>query len=193
MATSKRTAYAKALRASVYGLWSGRIDYNDFVDQVITAELTYLSEAYYEGSAKMGVRRDELTDEELRQLTTLIFEQFQYAHSLGQYVLRNSKANDRLLRSAQARLPMWLITFDKFVQLGMLAAKEDPKLKWVLGDAEHCSSCLKLAGKVKRKSQWIAADIYPKHSNLACSGRNCKCEWIPTDEPLSKGPLPKIP
>lgn len=193
MAKSKRAAYGLALRRATYGLWAGRLSYNGFIDTLISDLLTYLAEAYYEGAAKMGIRKDELTDAEVTELTGRIFNQFQYTYTLAQFVQSNSKENGKLLRVAQSRIPMWLTTYDRFVNFGMLAAKEDPKLKWVLGATEHCDSCKKLAGKVKRKSQWMAADIYPKHGNLACGGWRCGCNWEPTDEPLSKGPLPKIP
>ena len=81
---------------------------------------------------------------------------------------------------------------------GQMAAKENPKLRWEwTPEKEHCSSCEKLQGKVKRHSQWEAAGLYPQAPVLECmAGAGgvtvCGCRFVPTDEPMSKGPLPRI-
>lgn len=64
----------------------------------------------------------------------------------------------------------------------------------------NCGSCSKLAGKVKRASQWRAAGLGPQsgpmhvlpNPALECGGYECKCSLMPTTEPMSKGRLPAV-
>ena len=60
---------------------------------------------------------------------------------------------------------------------------------------DNCRTCLALDGKVKRASFWDTTGVHPQATNgtLECNGYNCGCELIPTDEPLSRGPLPNVP
>ena len=49
----------------------------------------------------------------------------------------------------------------------------DRNMRWTLGNADHCRSCLKLAGKVKRGSFWLLKGILPAQPNawyLDCRG-----------------------
>ena len=57
----------------------------------------------------------------------------------------------------------------------------------------NCSSCMKLAGKVKRGSFWQASGIQPQHPGLRCGGWNCQCFLSPTTDRASAGRLPSIP
>jgi hypothetical protein len=100
---------------------------------------------------------------------------------------------DTTLRAASSRIPMWVNRYTEVVNTAKTMAGADRKLKWVLGPTEHCSSCLKLAGKVKRGSFWQASGIQPQSSSLACGGFNCKCSLQPTTDRASAGRLPSIP
>jgi hypothetical protein len=100
---------------------------------------------------------------------------------------------DTTLRAASSRLPMWINRYTEVVNTAKIMAGADRKLKWVLGPTEHCSSCLKLAGKVKRGSVWIASGIQPQSRSLECGGFNCQCSLQPTTDRASAGRLPSIP
>ncbi len=114
-------------------------------------------------------------------------------------VIRTKQTNgkqevDTTLRAASSRLPMWINRYRDVVNTAKLMAGEDVKLVWRIGPTkEHCRSCSRLNGKVKRKSQWIASGIRPQSPQLECHGFNCLCTLNPTSEPASRGPLPRIP
>ena len=60
----------------------------------------------------------------------------------------------------------------------------------------NCNSCLKLDGKVKRASWWTENNVLPRVPGapwLACKGWRCQCGLFPTDKPLSRGRMPKLP
>ena len=85
------------------------------------------------------------------------------------------------------------LTVVEVVNLARTMADANQKLVWGLGPTEHCRTCLKLDGKVKRAEVWAAANIRPQSPDLACGGWRCQCTLEPTDAPASPGPLPRIP
>lgn len=107
---------------------------------------------------------------------------------------QKQEKRDTTLGAASSRLPMWINRYREVRTQAQTMACSDQKLMWVLGPSEnHCPSCSKLAGKVKRGSVWRAAGIQPRIFDLACHGFNCLCELVPTNEPSSRGPLPRLP
>jgi hypothetical protein len=187
--------YQSMLRAPVYGLWSGQMDLSNFMESFSDAIFTGLKGAWLEGAKQAGIGPDELTDREISQMQTDIFSQLAYVAGFANFIVSRSKANGGTLASVMPRMQMWVTRWNEFKTRGYMMAKQDQKMQWNLGmvKTEHCGSCVKLSGKVKRASQWLAADIYPKHRNLECSGQNCNCTLDPTNAPMSKGRLPKIP
>lgn len=185
--------YARNLRAAVRGLWNGTYSREDFIFQVGQALERAFNQAWIEGARMMGIEPDEQTPEEQRELDRLIFEQSGYIPGLADYVMENLKVDGHKLADAQSRIPMWVNRYREVMNTAKTTAGEDQKLMWVLGPTEHCSSCLKLAGKVKRASMWRASGIHPQHPDLECHGINCLCELQPTSEPMSRGPLPSLP
>ena len=106
---------------------------------------------------------------------------------------KQAKPVDIKLRTAMSRIPMWANRYREVMNTAKTMAGADRKLKWTLGPTEHCESCSKLAGKVKRGSFWIASGIQPQSRALACGGWACQCFLSPTTERASPGRLPRIP
>ncbi len=100
---------------------------------------------------------------------------------------------DTRLRAASSRLPMWINRYTEVVNTAKTMACANQKLKWVLGDTDHCNSCLSLSGKVKRGKFWLSSGILPQSRQLECGGFNCQCSLQQTDDPVSRGPLPRLP
>jgi hypothetical protein len=136
-----------------------------------------------------------MTDAENQALQVALFQQMTYIGGLANYVEAHSNANGFPLSTAMNRLGLWANRYGEFKTRGFMMAAKDKKMVWNLGPVktEHCGSCVKLSGKVKRSSQWAKANIYPKSPQLSCGGYHCACTLTPTDLPLSRGPLPKLP
>jgi hypothetical protein len=189
-----QAVYTASLRSAIYGLWRGALDMGGFIESFTSAVFSGLSSAWFMGARSAGIERDEMTDAELQAMQVGLFQQMMYIPSLGNFIQANSKANGRALSIVLNRLPLWVSRYSEFFTRGRLMAKRDQKHIWRLGATDkHCGSCVKLDGKVKRASQWVAANIYPKCPDLECHGYYCGCTLSPTTDPMSKGRLPKLP
>jgi len=189
--------YRSELRSTVRALWSGAID--DFqawesfqID--INRSFTY---AYRQGSAEVGIQPSDWTPQERIWLAQHINAELGYIDGFIDAIVQGSKANGGKLAPLFSRVELWVQRYLEVYTQGQMTAKDDPKLKWIQTAMEGCISCLKLANKVKRKSQWEAAGLYPQVPILACMQSAggptvCKCHFEPTTEPASKGPLPRI-
>ncbi len=185
--------YGRQLRGAVRGLWNGSIDVSSFIVNVSTALERAFEKAWTEGARTQGIEPGERTPAEQAKLDEMIFEQSGFIPGFADYVQAHLKADDFKLATAQARTPMWTNRYAEVVNTAKVMADGDKKLKWVLGPTEHCSSCLKLSGKVKRGSFWISSGIQPQSRSLECGGFNCQCSLQPTTDRASAGRLPSIP
>lgn len=185
--------FARALRGIVLTLYNNQTDTVNFFDAATQIIYHGYISAWYQGAKMVGVMPDELTPEEAGAMQASVFQQLLFLQGFADYIFQNSRAMNNSLPAVINRMSLWLNRWNQFVNQGRMMASLDKKAEWVMGPTEHCPSCLKLSGKVKRNSQWIAAGIHPQSRLLACGGFRCKCQLLPTDKPMSKGRLPKIP
>jgi hypothetical protein len=188
--------FQRGIRSSIRSLWNGTFNHFEFVDNMRAVIEQGFRRAWAEGAKQCGVSFDELTKRELDKLEQMTNAQFVFLPGLADDILENSKANGGKLQPLFSRGDMWISEYRVVRDQATGMACGDKKKKWVLGAAEHCKSCIKLNGKVKRASFWIKSGILPQRngaSYLECRGFNCACELVDTDEPISKGPLPRLP
>ena len=193
--------YRNAIRAPIRGFWSGAWDYNQFTDGMVTAIHMGIPTAWYEGAAACGIAPADLSPEEKAALRQAIFHEENYIARLAQVVEAGSKANGGKLGPLMARAAVWINRYHDIVNRAKVAACGDIKLEWVHNalfvTKEPCNTCAnKLNGKVKRASYWKRTGVQPQNPVnpfLDCEGWRCSCALLPTDKPLSKGPLPRLP
>lgn len=188
--------YRAAIRSAVRGLWTGEFDYEQFYDAMLVAIRMHLPRAWHEGARQCGVLPGELTQEERKALEQATLYETQWINRFATAIEEGNKANGGKLTPLFRRAEVWIGRWQGVRSRAMAMACADRKLKWTLGAAEHCSSCLKLNGKIKRASFWNERGILPRVHNapyLECGGWRCQCTLVPTDEPASKGPLPNLP
>jgi len=189
--------YRSELRATVRALWSGAFDefqaWEEFqVD--INRSFTW---AYRQGSAEVGILPADWSPQERQWLAQKIATELSFVDGFIDAIVAGSKANGGKLAPLFSRVELWVQRYLEVYTQGMMTAQTDPKLKWVYDHgADHCSSCLRLNDKTKRKSQWEAAGLQPQSPSLECMRSAggvvvCKCHFEPTSEPLSRGPLPR--
>lgn len=193
---SNEESYRNSLRSAVRGLWKGELDYDLFFDAMISAIRMFLPRAWYEGAESVGIKPAELSPEEKVEIQRAVTSEISHIDALAQAVEENREAKGKL-GSLFSRLKMWIGRFSDLRSRARLMAKTDPKLMWVMHpEKEHCASCLKLDGKVKRASYWKRAEVQPKNppnEKLECGGWRCGCELVPTSLPATPGPLPALP
>jgi len=168
----------------------------DFADNVRIG----LRNAWRDGAKECGIEFSELTPEELSAMNQVIAREESRVFPFMDWIDLNSKANGGKFRPVQARADMWALRYDDVVTRAKLMACADQKLRWTINAVrvvkENCKSCLKLDGKVKRASYWARENVHPQqppNPNLECGGWLCGCGLVQTDEPLSRGPLPRLP
>lgn len=185
------------IRAVVRGLWKGFIDRDQFFDGMMRAIQRGFNQAAQEGAKQFGVTPSEFTPEERLALEAVINTQLQFIAPFGQFVEENSQVNGGKLGRSFARAQMWINQYNSVKNQAAVSAAGDRKMIWLLGATEeHCTSCLKLHKKVKRASFWQKQGVRPQNApneSLECGGWKCDCDLVPTDEPLSRGPLPGLP
>lgn len=182
------------LRAQVRRYWNDEDNTTSFMFNFMNAVDRGFNQAFRAGAAECGIRANEYTEEMKSVLQAKINEQFPFVTNLANRI--TTRADGGKLKDATSLIEVWIARYGEVLNLGKLLACADKKLKWVLGAAEHCKSCVKLSGKVKRASFWKANGILPRVAGahyLDCQGYNCKCSLEVTDEPLTKGRLPSLP
>jgi len=186
-------AYRRGINAVVRGLWSGVLDYYQSWDALESTIRMGIPKAFYEGASEVGVQPSELSPTERMEIERAIMSEMGYIDGLLTAVEAGSKENGGKLGPLMNRAAMWANRYRDVANRAKTIVGEDKKLKWVRGPtSDSCQDCIHMDGKVKRASQWEAAGIRPQSLDLECKGFNCLCTFVPTNEPMSKGPLPHL-
>lgn len=189
-------AYAFALRQNIRAFWARSRDFDQFLETLNDTIQFHLELAWREGAMECGVRPDERTPEEDRRLREFILSQMSFTFRLAEFVEANTQAEGGLLRTSLKRLPPWINRYNEVKAIASEVSCGNQKFIWLLGQAEHCKTCLKLAGRVMRGSRWAELDVHPQDTRpgkLACRGFECKCRRLPTNKRATPGRLPRLP
>lgn len=185
--------YRAGLRAASVGLWRGNIDIFQFFEGMASTIRVRYREAWFIGAREAGIQPAELTEVERQRLTDEIRLELMRVNKLARFINENSRAAGGKRGTVYERLELWVQGYTRIREVAKTMAGRDKKQIWTLNPAEHCSSCLKLQGKVKRSSFWAAEDVHPKAwAKLVCKV-GCKCGLEFTDLPVTPGPLPALP
>lgn len=172
----------------------GELDALSGADSLFSAIGRGLENAFKEGQAECGIKADERTEEESKELTRLIGDNYQYVGRFVEWIVVHNKASGSPFEMIKGRVQLWIGRYEEVRAIAMTLSCANKKLLWRIGSTErHCKSCLKLNGRVHRALLWQRWDIYPRHRNLACHGHRCDCSFLVTDAPATKGRPPKIP
>jgi len=186
--------YEFSLRTAIRELYNSG-DLGAYIDHHSRLIEEQFNRAWREGLRELGLTPEDMTSAEVRRLNELIYEEEGFVLDFAAEILiarEQQKPIDPYLSRSQT----WANRYNSIVNEAKTMAGKDQKLEWVLGVAEHCSSCIKLSGIVKRASVWQNAGIRPQNAPnpmLECGGYNCKCQLVPTTKPGTRGRFPKLP
>jgi hypothetical protein len=155
-----------------------------------------LRDAFDLGGADMGILPEDYTKQDTTLRDEIITEEQSHIDDLLDYIDKLANDPDAKLSDADARLSLWKARFDDVRGRAKVILGKDAKLEWVYGDTEHCSTCARLNGVVKRASFWQTNGVLPQappNPMLECGGWKCQCHLEPTDKPLRRGKMPKTP
>jgi hypothetical protein len=168
-------SYRSNLRYNVRGLWTGEMDMAQFVAIMTDTVERGIMTAWREGAARAGVAEDELTTKETDARMAFMWAQWSQIPKFAAAVEEGSKANKGKLTPQLRRVDLWANQYNSAVVQAYAMAGADLKGLWILGPTEeHCSSCSRLAGKVKRMSYW-RDHVLPQNAPnpaLSCGGWN---------------------
>jgi len=185
--------YRRGIRAATRGLWNAAFTYDQFYDAMMMVVRQGITAAWHEGAAECGIMPSELTPEEKTAMQQAMYSEYNHVNDFARTIEAGSKAHGGKMGTLMQRAELWINRYLDVTNRARVMACADQKLMWVLGPTkDHCIDCSRLNGKTKRASQWERAGIRPQSPALACGGWRCLCSLVVTDEPLSKGPLPRL-
>ena len=194
--TKNRRAWTAGLRQSARGLWAGVFTVEEFNSMMFRVLNKGLTAAWNRGFMELGISPDEQDDTERQRVFNIIIEQTSLMDGLTRFITDNSKANGGKLKRVNQRVSLWEQRYQQVQNEAKARASGNKKLEWVLGVAEHCPSCVRLSGQVRRGGFWLSNGILPAVPGadyLECKGYKCKCQLKPTTKPSSRGKLPRLP
>lgn len=179
--------FRRGLRSAVRGLWSKAISESQFIDAMQSAIQRNLTVAWQEGATECGIGADELSEAEIEARDAFIDNQYSFIGGFGEAI---GEDGDNRLGDLYSRIELWVNRYGEIRDRAKAMACADQKLEWRINVRckEHCSSCTRLNGKVKRGSYWNKT-ILPRSRDLECGGWRCCCSLMVTDKPISKGRL----
>jgi hypothetical protein len=190
--------YRRSISGFVQNLWNENISRSEFIKSMKREIPLAFEQAWLDGAKAAGITSvGELTDEERDIIKTRVRLERSFVRGLTDYVEAHDKAKDFKLRSLDSRIELWVKRYMDLVNEARSMALGDAKLRFQYDPVkENCWSCQKLTGQVRRASFWKEHDCRPQHPDLQCmhdaNGPSvCGCDFVETDEPLSRGPLPK--
>ncbi len=188
--------FRAAIRSAVRGLWTGDLSDSQFDEIMRTAIEREFWKAFEEGIDSCGYTLLDLEDDEKQIVKDEIANNEQYIDQFS-FDIQTEQLYGGSLEKMFSRAEMWIVRYKEIVAIGRVTVCGDTKLEWRLGETEeHCESCEKLDGIVKRASFWDEHDVHPQgaeNEKLMCGGWRCACTLEPTSKPITKGPLPNLP
>lgn len=168
------TNFGITLRKTATRLWRGQTTKAEFIDAFWFGIERGLWRAALEGIGSLGFAEDELAPTEIAKLNSIIDATRPFVSSLADWIEENSQANGGKFQAVTNRVTQnWVNRYQQVYQQAQALVGRDLKAMWWLGIAEHCKSCLKLAGKIRRWSWWNEQGILPRVPGaeyLECQG-----------------------
>ena len=135
----------------------------------------YGERAYRDGLSDGGVEMDNepLDREDMAAVNSMLSDQTGYINSIGETLYNEDVSDDALVNKPEM---WWNKSIIPFYQRGLASADANGLYEWVLGKAEHCSTCLTMSGQKHRMREYVERGILPQSSALECRGYQCKCQ-----------------
>jgi hypothetical protein len=189
------TDYARGIDQAAAAYWKEGVTGNFFARMRQVTKFG-LRDAFDAGGADMGITPDDYTEQDIALRDEIITEEQSHINDLLGYLDGLANNAQAKLSDAAPRLDLWKARFDDMRNRAKMILGKDAKLEWVYGDTEHCETCARLNGVVKRASFWQSHGVLPQsppNPMLKCGGWKCQCSLEPTDKPLTRGRMPRTP
>lgn len=192
-----QASYGRDLRGIVRALWRGSFSVDQAYDLFYASVRLAFPQAWAEGSRACDVEPADWTPEEKFTLEQVTANELGFILPFTDYVVAHSKAEGFKFGALLPRLQLWNNRYVELVNQAKVASCGNRKLRWTKTAKESCTDCLRLDGQVRRASVWQKNNLRPQSPRLECmrsagGATVCKCYFEETDEPCSRGPLPRL-
>lgn len=190
MESKSLSTFTASINAASRGLWLGELDALSGADSLFSAIGRGFEQAFTEGQKEYGVKANERTEEESKELARLIGDNYQFVGRFVEWIVVHNKASGAPWEMIRARAAEWINRYVYVQTVGREMANANQKEIWIRGRTESgCCDCLRLHGRVYRNSTW-AKIAQPRSPALNCGGYHCDCRREKTDLPLTRGRPP---
>ena len=195
--TESQASYGRDIRGITRALWRSAMDesqaYSLFYD---TVRLGF-RKAWTDGGRSCSIEPADWTLGEKVELGQRTANEIGFILPFLDYVVAHNKAEGFKFGALLHRCTLWTQRYNDLKNSAMQKMCGDLKLRWVKTAKESCRDCIRLGGQVRRASVWLENDLRPQSPRLECmrsagGATVCKCYFEQTDEPCSRGPLPRI-
>jgi hypothetical protein len=175
-------SYGDQLSNLVYDVFNGRSDPVDFRRAHKALLREDAPNVYSEGLREGGIAEGDIDEEDRAAMSEAVSDwlgsQLPFVNDFSKAV--GAAGKDKTQRAAiLARVEMWVDSLRTLGDLGRAYATQNEKGHWVLGDTEHCDTCLKLSNMKPHRLSWFVDRGYIPRENgsetLDCHGFNCQC------------------
>lgn len=192
MESKSLSTFQASINAASRGLWLGQLDALSGADALFSAIGRGFEQAFTEGQKECGIKANERTEEESKELTRLIGDNYQFVGRFVEWIIQHSKANGGNWEMIKSRASEWV---NRYIYVQTVAREMtclNVKEIWLRGNTEAgCCDCLRLHGRVYRNQTWIKI-AEPRSPKLNCGGYHCDCRREKTDLPITKGRPPTL-
>lgn len=184
--------YRSSLRAASVAYIEDTVSQVGFVALMDSTVRMHVREAIIEGAEDAGLLKGDFTEVEMMKIELTVREQQGYVMGVADYIAFEKRQEKIDFVAVFERLNLWVGQYQRFRAIGLLFAK-DGKLKWKEGDTVNkCYDCVNLDTRVYRASIWDKYNLAPRSHELECTGFNCKCSFVPTNDPVTRGRPPAL-
>ena len=189
----KTSGYMLAqIEGLIRGVYANNLG-GEFIDVMANVISGQLTQAYQQAYMDQGFTDYFLPEYLNKSLEQMILNEYQYVDQLFRDII-DARLNGTSIQPLLNRAKLWANKWDAAYNeaIRQMAIVNGQNLMWVLGDAEHCTTCRGLSGLVAWASEWDMIGIHPQSQRLACHGYNCACSLVPTDKRRSPGAYGRI-
>lgn len=192
MTDKSLSAFAASINAATRGIWLNELDALSGADALFSAIGRGLEQAFRDGQKAYGILPGERTEEESKELTRLIGDNYQHVGRFVQWIVEHNKASGAPFEMIKGRADMWIGRYEQVETVARELTYSNVKEVWLANPSkESCCDCLRLHGRVYRNRTW-AKIAEPRSPKLSCFGSHCHCRREKTDLPITKGRPPTL-
>lgn len=202
---SNLAANIQAVKTQAYfqrALWdytrkfhSGTMDVSTFLDKFIVLVEDQARRAWNEGMRNVGLDPAQITINQRAHLQEIINREFNHVLDYAS-AIEDLKKEGKPVDQLRARCDLWANRYPNIVNEAMAYCAPHDRYRWQYGDTvQHCSTCAAMNGIVATGVQWRASGILPQsppNPRLECGGWRCRCQLVPTTDPLTETGIPAV-